>query len=445
MGKDKKIKPQLAGGFRDYSPEEAEARGKMLDAIRRTFELFGFVLIETPAIEREETLTGGDPNFSKQIFRIAERNEKDPLALRYDLTVPLARFVAQNQNKLPWPFRRYQIGSVWRAEQPQAGRYREFLQCDSDIVGTDSLVADAEIIALIYETLTALKIPRFVIRIGNRRVLNGISECAGFRKEDFPAVLRAIDKMDKQGWGAVESGLSKLEGNPKFIKEALEISGKTLKNLFLSLNEFLEGSREATDGIKDLEIVANAISAMGIPPKFYKVDLSVARGLGYYTGIVFETILEDLPSIGSVCGGGRYDGLVSRFSPMRAPAVGMSIGIDRLYKACEELGISQEISQQQVLVLNFEPKCELYCAEILGDIRRAGIRAQIYLGQEKTLKGQFSYALKNNFGIVVIAGSDEKKKGVMQVRNLADRAQFEIAKGEVARRIAKLPFSKNGL
>lgn len=433
----------MAGGFRDYGPEEAEARGRMFDSIKRMFELFGFVPIETPAVEREETLTGGDPNFTKQIFRIAERNEKDPLALRPDLTIPLARFVAQNQSKLPWPFKRYQIGLVWRAEQPQAGRYREFVQCDADIVGSSRVSSDAEILALAYETLAALGIPKFVIRVNSRKILNGLAELARFPSGKILDVLRAIDKLDKQGWSAVERELAKLGGDVKFVKKILDIRDASPKKMLASARTLLEDSWDAVQGISDLEKIADMLGAFNVPQKAWRVDFSIARSLGYYTGMVFEVMLESAPQIGSVCGGGRFDGLVGRFSPMSAPAVGFSVGIDRLYKACEKLGISKAKTAGGIIVLNFEPECETYCVEIVTNLRKAGIRAQLYFGNEETLKGQLVYAVKNNFGIVVIAGSDEEKKGVVQVRNLADRAQFEVSRAELARRISKLLLPKN--
>ncbi|MDO8557071.1 MAG: histidine--tRNA ligase [Candidatus Jorgensenbacteria bacterium] len=442
MDKEKKIKPQLAGGFRDYGPEEAAVRGRMFDSIKRIFELFGFIPIETPGVEREEVLTGGDADFSKQIFRIAERNENDPLALRYDLTVPLARFVAQNQSKLPWPFKRYQIGGVWRAEQPQAGRYREFIQCDADIVGSSRVSADAEIIALAHETFSALGISKFLIRVNTRKILNGVAELAKFPPGKIPDVLRAIDKLDKRGWDAVERELEKLGGDVKLVKKVLDIRENNQKKALVSVRALLEDSWAATQGIDDLEKIADLLESLGVPAKSWKVDFSVARGFGYYTGMVFEIVLEDVPLIGSVGGGGRYDGLVNRFSSINAPAVGFSVGIDRLYKACEELGIIKSKQLSEALVLNFEPECETYCAEIVAGLRSAGVCAQLYLGNEESLKGQLSYAVKNNFNIVIIAGSDEKKRGAMQVRNLAERSQFEVSKDEAVRRISKTSLLK---
>lgn len=433
----KKIKPGLAGGFRDYGPEEATARGKMFGTIKRIFELFGFMPIETPGIEREDVLTGGDENFSKQIFRIAERNEKDPLALRFDLTVPLARFVAQNQSKIPWPFKRYQIGSVWRAEQPQAGRYREFTQCDADIVGSGRILADAEIIALAYETLSALGISKSTIRVNTRKVLNGLAEIARFPPAKIPDVFRAIDKLDKQGWGVVEKDLAKLGGDSKLVKKFLDISGANPKKMLSEAKMLLDGSWDAIQGIEDLEKISEMLASLGVPPKAWRIDFSVARGLGYYTGMIFEAVLDDAPQIGSVCGGGRYDGLVSRFSSINAPATGFSIGIDRLYKIFEETGAKKSEVLNNVMVLNFDPECEAYCAEITSDLRKSGIQAQMYLGNEETLRGQLAYAVKNNFSFVIIAGSDEKKRGVMQVRNLSERSQFEVSKDEVSRRILK--------
>lgn len=438
----KKIRPSLAGGFRDYNPDEAVIRNRLFSTIRKTFELFGYLPLETPGIEREEVLTGGDASFQKQLFKVSERNEKDPLALRFDLTVPLARFVAANQGTIPWPFRRYQIGPVWRGEQPQAGRYREFIQCDADIVGAESVLADAEIISLAHETLMALAVPRFMIHANNRKILSGLAKLAGFPPRKVADVLRAIDKLDKIGKDGVEAELESIGGDVKLVKKFLDIHEAKPEKAISAARKLLDNSEEAMEGLLELEKLARYLAAAGVSEKFWKIDFSVARGFGYYTGMVFEIALVDLPQIGSIGGGGRYDGLVNRFSSMNASAVGFSIGIDRLYKACEELKVFEAKRTAPVLVLNFDPESDEYAAEITAELHRNEIPAELYLGGEETLKGQLSYAVKNDFGIVVIAGSLEKKRGVAQVRYLLDRSQFEVSRGELARRIAKLPLPK---
>lgn len=408
--KDKLIKPELASGFRDYLPEEMIPRQEMMDTIRTVFESFGFAPLDTPSIEREEILTGGDAEFDKQIFRIAsnkkeEKGEMSDLALRFDLTVPLARVVSANQ-ELNKPFKRYQIGKVFRAESSQMGRYREFTQCDADIVGSDSPMADAEVIALVYETLIALGIADFTVKINDRRFLNDVFLKAGVPAERFAAVLRIIDKLDKIGGKGVEKQLSELLGE--------RVAEKVLSGL-------KDISSESFDKLsKDL-------SSLGIPESNWEIDPNIARGLGYYTGIVFETILNEMPEIGSVCSGGRYDGLVERFSKDGVPAVGMSVGIDRLFAALERLGkIKKQKTAADVLVLNLDASCEERVQKTASDLRKAGIKTEIYFGKENTFKGQLAYAVSREYPVVVIIGPKELAKNMAQVKGMKAREQKEV-------------------
>jgi len=436
-------------GFRDYLPSDAIPRQKILDTVRGVFELFGFEPLETPGVEKEEILTGGDPDFKKEIFRISTRGEKEKdIALRFDLTVPLARVVAQYRNEIKRPFKRYQVGPVWRGERPQFGRYREFIQCDADIVGSSSMMADAEIIAVIYESMTALGLKNFQIRINNRKILNGLPEYIGFSADAAENVLRSIDKLGKQGWTAVSSELaaSKKENGANLTKKQIEKLKSFLeikdKNQIKVLEKVLNTSCDlpiVNEGVEELKQVIENLRALGVPSDKWVIDLSVARGLGYYTGPVFECVIENLEEVGSIFGGGRYDGLVKRFSSVSVPATGVSLGIDRLFSAMEKLGfLSKQKTISRVIVLNFERSCESYCAEIATLLRKSGISTEVYMGSEKTLRGQLAYAVRNEIPVVLIAGGGEKKKKSAQVKNMKTREQKEIKVGEIAKFIQNI-------
>ncbi len=430
MEKNKKIIPEIASGFRDYLPEDMIPRQKMFDTIREVFERFGFVPLDTPALEKEEILTGGDENFKMRIFKTNVKVGEEKLALRFDLTVPLARVIAQYPNEIKKPFKRYQAGPVWRAEKPQAGRFREFAQFDADIIGAASMMADAEIISVMYETMTALGVNHFLIRVNNRKILNGLVEYAGFSPEKMESVLRIVDKLDKQGWDEVQKELTDGGLKPKetdAIKKFINIKNSDKEEILELVEKLMKNSTTALEGVAELREILKYTKALGVPDNFWTIDLSVARGLGYYTGTVFETVLQDLPSFGSVFSGGRYDGLVEKFSPNSVPATGASIGVDRLFSALKELGLVQPIKTvAKVIILNFDKTCETACLKTASFLRKADIPTEIYLGQETTLKGQLAYAVRNEAPVVIIIGSEELKKGVAQIKDMKNRKQFEI-------------------
>jgi histidyl-tRNA synthetase len=425
------VQPDLAGGFRDYLPADMIPRQRMLDTIRGVFERFGFVPLDTPGLEREAVLTGGDPNFKMQIFRVGTGQEENALALRFDLTVPLARVVAMHGDKIGRPFKRYQMGKVWRGEKPQAGRFREFIQFDADIVGSNRIQADAEIVALIQATLTELGLKRFLIRINNRKILNGLSTFANYDASLNVEVLRTLDKSDKICWTGVETELIEKVGlqvdSTKKLKSFLDLSLRPAGDLLDVLAQEMSASAEALEGIDELRIITESLDAMQVPKTFWCIDLSVARGLGYYTGPVFETILLDLPSIGSVFSGGRYDGLVERFSTDSVHATGASVGVDRLFAAMEQLNIIDRTSAvTSVVVLDFDKTSTSYCQEIVSKIRSAGISAELYLGNENNIKAQLAYALRQSARVVVIAGGNELKERVVQIKDLGARTQTKV-------------------
>lgn len=432
------IQPRLGAGIRDYLPKDMIPRQKMLDTIRKTFELFGFVPLDTPGLEVEEVLTGSDPNFRMNIFKAGLRNSEDQsLALRFDLTVPLARVVAQYDNALEKPFKRYQVGKVWRGEKPQAGRFREFVQFDADIVGSSRLSADAEIIALMCATMKALGFENFLVRINNRKILNGLSQFIGFTVDKTPEVLRIIDKLDKIKWKGVAKELASdevgfSEQQLELLKRFLDLMDVDQDSLLGNLQELMENSSIALEGIAELKEIQENVEALGVPKSKFAIDLSVARGLGYYTGPVFETVLTDLLSIGSVFSGGRYDDLVARFGSSEVPAVGASVGVDRLFAAMEKLGIvQQEKTVAKVLILNFDKNAERKCQEIVSNVRASNIPAEIYLGRETTLRGQLAYAVRQEFLAVIIVGQSELDGGVAQVKNMGARNQLAVKFDEV--------------
>jgi histidyl-tRNA synthetase len=443
MSNDKYINPELPSGFRDYLPENMMVRQAMCDKIKTVFERFGFLPLDTPGIERKEVLTGGDENFSKQIFNVNLHEEKDDFALRFDLTVPLARVVSLYSEELPKPFKRYQVGNVWRGERAQAGRFKEFMQFDADIVGSSRLIADAEIIALMYETMNSLGLKNFLIKINNRKILNGLADFVGYEKKSNADVLRIIDKMDKIGWEGVEKELTdsvKLDKEQtKKLKEFLDLRAESSEKILTEASGLIKKSDEATEGIKELEEIIADLKALGVPEKYYRVDLSVARGLGYYTGPVFETILTDLPGIGSVMSGGRYDDLVSRFSVQNIPSVGASVGLDRLFAAMEKLGmIKKKKTLVKAVVLNFDKEAEDYCLKIVAELRKSEIDSEIYLGKEINLKGQLAYALTQEIPVVLIAGEKEKKTQTVQIKDVVKRTQEEIAFIDIVETVEKI-------
>lgn len=406
-------KPELPGGFRDALPEDMIAKQKMMDAIRRVFESFGFDPMETPAVERTEVLVGGEAGSSKIIFNVksSEENwEESNASLRFDLTVPLARVLAANP-EIPKPFKRYQVGKAWRGERQQAGRYREFLQMDVDIIGARSLDADAEIVQVMYETMKALGIDNFVIRLNNKSEILQTLEQFGVREEARMPTLIAVDKKDKLSPAEWEAEVAKVSGlAPDTLKKYLwQISGENT----------LEGS--------EVKTLREKAEALGVPQSCLIYDASLVRGLGYYTGSVFETMLADLPEIGSIFSGGRFDGLTARFSTEAMPAVGASIGVDRLYAALETLGtIQKKPTLAEVLILNLANELKPEYAEFAKSLREAGINTALYLGDDRSFQAQLAYAVKKEIPLVVIYGDKEKAIGKVAVKDLRKEIQEEI-------------------
>ncbi len=438
------IKPTLGSGFRDYLPEDMIPRQRVLDIIRNVFERYGFSPLDTPGIEREEILTGGDKDFKKQIFKVGHQRGEEKFALRFDLTVPLARVIASNGG-IVMPFKRYQSGKVWRGERPQAGRYREFIQFDADIVGTNSLLADAEIVSLIYTTLKELGFNKFIIRVNNRKILNALPEIASFKKGHLSKVLRILDKLDKIHWSGVskelKSDLLFDEEQIAALQKFVELSDQELTNnqIISKLMGIKIDSNVFCEGVSELNKLSSYLKAYEVPDANWKVDVSIARGLGYYTGIVFETILNDLPSIGSVFSGGRYDNLVSRFGSQSFSAVGASVGVDRLFAAMNKLGITEKVpTNTKILVLNTDSSLENKVLEILSTLRQNNISSEVYYGKEKMIGGQISYALKKGIPYVIILGTRELEKKSVQLKNLQTSSQEEVKISELVSHVNEI-------
>lgn len=438
--KSKKIRPQLLRGFRDYPPSEQIAREKMLATVRHSYEMMGFLPFRTTTVEAAEILLGAHytEDSLAELFGFTGPEETD-MSLRYEFTLSLARYVAGNPD-LPLPFRGYQYGSVFRVDKPGPGRYREFMQCDIDIVGTSNLLADAEIIATMVETLKALGISRFRVRFSNRKILNGLIEHAGIPPERGPEVMRVIDKLEKQGRAAVieELGAGRVDQSGDKIpglhlesdhvarvEEFLDIAEETVGEQAsdagpLARVERLLGSYSpAREGIDELRQIQEHLESLQVDRDKHGIDLTIVRGLGYYTGPVFETVLLDLPDFGSVFSGGRYDNLVDRFLNRSIPAVGSSIGLDRLMAALIELdAVRLESATAKVIVTTMDRERLPDYLKMAREIRQAGIPAEVYAGDTKNLTKQIKYADKIGIPIAVIAGSKEFEQGEVTVKNL---------------------------
>ncbi|MBI5473107.1 MAG: histidine--tRNA ligase [Ignavibacteriae bacterium] len=442
MPDQKIVEPRLLRGFRDYLPAQMNARLKMIATIRSVYERYGFQPLDTPAQEFRVTLMGYGEENTKQIFAFQNPEEED-VALRFDLTVPLARVVAQYPD-LVMPFRRYQVAPVWRADKPDPGRFREFIQFDLDAVGVSSLAADAEILCAMYDTLKALGIERFSIRFSDRKVLNSLLDFAGITHERSHSMFRILDKLDKIGLDGVAAELTKgrvdasgdtipglgLDANQVGrIKEFIALPKGKRREALRSLEKLFAGVGSAKEAIAELTFICDSLDALGISEQNVQLDLSIARGLDYYTGPVFEASLDDAPEFGSVFGGGRYDGLVERFLGRTIPAVGASIGVDRLFAAMEKLGLHEFApSTAKVIVTIMEPGQLAEYQKLARELREAGVNTEMYLGDEKSLGKQLQYANRQQIPLAIIIGSDEFARGEVTIKNLKLGGQLQDRK-----------------
>ena len=428
------IEPRLSRGLRDLLPDYMLARQRMIDTIRQVYELYGFSPLETPAVEYLDVLSGSAGQEAQEsIFRVTNP-EEEPLGLRFDLTVPLSRVVSQYQQDLNLPFRRYQVSSVWRADKPAAGRYREFTQFDIDSVGAESDVADTEILAAICDTLTALQVGPYRVRVSSRRILNLLLEHAAIPPTEATDVFRVLDKLDKLGIdkvrkelttgyedesGAPIRGLGLTGEQVAKIEEFLTISGEDREAVLGRLQGLFSSLPHASDEIEILRSISAQLDSLGYGSDRVMLDPSIARGLAYYTGPVFEAVLLDAPQFGAIFAGGRYDDLVTRFSGRRIPATGASIGVDRLLAALIELKrIPLRRTTTQVLVTTMDPSLMAEYLAITYELRRAGIRTEINVGKPKRLGKQLQRADRLEIPYVVILGADELARGVVTLKEM---------------------------
>ena len=434
----KKVAPRTLSGFMELLPAPQRQMERMMELLRETYALYGFTPLDTPAIESSEVLLAkGGGETEKQIYRF-QKGDAD-LSLRFDLTVPLAKYVALHYNDLTFPFRRYQIGKVYRGERAQRGRFREFYQADIDIIGDGklSILNEAEIPAIIYKTFSALGLKRFRIRVNNRKILNGFYASLGLSGKAGD-VMRTVDKLDKIGFEKVEVLLTEELGisaeNAREILSFISIKGESRK--ILAQLENWRGRNETLDqGLEELNTVVSHLSGFGVPAENFAVDLTIARGLDYYTGTVYETTLLDHPEIGSVCSGGRYDNLAEYYTDKQLPGVGISIGLTRLFYVLGEQGmLNSELPTAPADVLILPMTEDLTAAITLATaLREDGIRTQLHC-EEKKFKQKISYAGKLGIPYVIFLGEDEIREGVVACKDMSTGEQTKLdAKATISR------------
>lgn len=430
------VAPRLPRGMRDILPEKMILRDYVMNTIRAVFEQFGFEPLHTPAVELAETLMGKyGPDAERLIYDVRQRQGREELALRYDLSVPLSRVVAMNPALL-LPFKRYQIAPVWRAERPQKGRYREFYQCDADIVGSASMLADAEIIAVIYTVLERLGFRRYTTRINNRKVLSGIGIYAGVEGEALGQLYRSIDKLDRIGMDGVRKELRDAgiaEGVIARMVDLLQIRGAA-STIIPEMTQRLAGIPIAGEGLAELRDLISYLDAMGVPEGAYQIDFAMVRGLDYYTGPIYETVVEE-PKIGSITGGGRYDRLIELFSEKGYPATGTTIGIERIIDVMDELQMFPQSLRRtlvEVLVLQFDPTLLAQTLQLARDLREEGLRVEVYF-EPDSVKKQLRYAGRKGIPFAAILGPDEVAQGQVTVKNLDLGEQRTVPRAEAAR------------
>lgn len=427
------IEPRTLKGFRDYLPDVMIVREQLMETARRVYRSYGFSPIDTPALEYAEILVGkGGEESDKQLYRFIDNGERD-IALRFDLTVPFARFAAEHLNEIGTPFKRYHIAPVWRGENTQRGRYREFVQCDFDTIGTDSNVSDIETLMVIHDLMKAIGFERFTIRVNHRMLLNGVLENLGVADKSV-GLLRALDKVLKIGREAVIAEMVEKVGvNAEQAAGVLDFASLKGTNLdILDAAEKLVGTNErGLDGAARLRQLLNACERSGISSERIDLDLSIARGLDYYTGTIYETFLGDLPGIGSVCSGGRYDNLAGLFTKTPLPGVGASLGLDRLLAAMEELKLVSKVSTPApVLVVHFDKDKAAEYLRIGRVLRAAGIGTEVYAAA-KPMKKQMQYADAKGFRFALIAGSNEFDKGCWMLKDLSQKEQHEVPEADL--------------
>ncbi|MEO8285339.1 MAG: histidine--tRNA ligase [Chloroflexota bacterium] len=442
--KPQRVDPQRLKGFRDIMPATMFARRHVMETLRSIFELHGFAPLETPALEYAATLEGKYGEDERLIYKFEDQGKRR-VGMRYDLTVPLARVVAMHINDLQFPWKRYQMSPVWRGDNPQFGRYREFYQCDVDIVGTSSPLADADILSILGEAMTTLGFTGYRVVINNRKVLAGLARSAGVAPDQAGTIYRAIDKLDKIGPEGVREEMVK-KGLPEDVaRRALDLflSGKDVKSfsdnaaLLAELTGPLKDDAEATAGLNEMQQILDALSVMGVDLDRYRVDVTLARGLDYYTGTVYEVVVDE-PKIGSLGGGGRYDELMSLFSGRNLPTTGVSFGVERMIDVMFELGMVTPMSTASkalITVFDASPASTSASLALASELRAQNIACEVYLNPGDKLGKQFGYADKLGMPYAVVLGPDEIAQGTVTVKSLLKPPpdnQQTVARGELA-------------
>ncbi len=443
------IKPRTPPGVMELLPREQIAFQRMLDTIRRNYERFGFLPVETPVFELSDVLltkSGGETErqvyFVQSTGALAKEGEGLPeMALRFDLTVPLARYVAEHEHDLTFPFRRYQIQRVYRGERAQRGRFREFYQCDIDVIGKDALSIrfDAEVLAVIHSVFSELGIGAFTIQLNNRKLMRGFFEAQGIVDAERQAlVLREVDKLDKRGADAVRETLvgPDFELDAEVVANILDfvaVRSTSHADAIARLDALGQGGEVFNEGIAELREVLALVKALGVPENDYCLNFSIARGLDYYTGTVYETQLDDYAQIGSICSGGRYESLASHYTKSKLPGVGISIGLTRLFWQLREAGLIAGVDESsvQALVALMDEAQLAEALDIARRLRAGGINTEVQMEPRKLAK-QFQYAARAGVRFVVLAGEDELARGVVTVKDLLREQQFEVSRDELA-------------
>ena len=438
MAEPKKIiEPRTLKGFRDFLPEMMMPREEMIARVSKVYRSYGYAPIDTPVLEYLEILSGkGSDETDRQLYSFKDHGGRE-VGMRFDLTVPFARFSAQHAPELVLPFKRYHIAKVWRGENTQAGRYREFMQCDFDVIGTTSALSDIETAMVINDVMeridlrTECAFTRFKIHVNSRKILTGLLEKIGLAEKAVP-VLRALDKLAKIGRDKViaemaqTAGATEEQAGAVLDVAALGGAGADPRRQLDTLAERLGGSELGLEGVDTLRQIFDAAQAVGIPEGRFVLDVSIARGLDYYTGTIFETFLDDLPALGSVASGGRYDNLAGLYTKTPLPGIGASLGIDRLFAGLEELGmIDRAVSPVKVLIPYFDRSLSLEYMRLAALLRHSGIGAEIF-PEPKKLGAQLKYADRKGFAAALILGSGELEKGVVQVKNLKAQTQEDV-------------------
>jgi histidyl-tRNA synthetase len=423
-----RIQPRTLKGFRDYLPRTMLPREQIMETARRVFRSFGFSPIDTPALEYLEILLGkGGAETDKQLYRFQDHGGRD-VGMRFDLTVPLARFAAQHINELGTPFKRYHIAPVWRGENTQRGRFREFIQCDFDTIGTKSVAADAEMILVVCTLLTQIGFSRFTVRVNNRGILNGLLQKAGLA-DSSALVLRALDKLAKIGEEKVSEEMQSAAGataeQAKTILRLAQITGSN-DDILKQLDELGAGNEVATAGVARLREVLRLVNAVPDQQGTVKIDASIARGLDYYTGIVLETTLDDC-SIGSICSGGRYDNLADLYTSQELPGIGASLGLDRLLDAMEDLGmLAAAQTPAQIFIPYFDAGRLADYLKLAAELRSAGLNVEVFPEPAKLGK-QLSYADRKGFRVAIVVGDREFDAGECQVKDLSTKESTTVS------------------